>query len=339
MDSLPPNRIYCARCSCLRSISEFPFTSTGSRFRTCFFCRFSSQALRSRALRDHEERLYGETYEKNSSEKEVHEDPHEDAYDDAYNDASEGDLHEEPHEEKPREEQPYKEIYEEGTYISIYREATYRSILRAIDENKEVTTKPSYRYCSGCNQRREVRLLGRFRTCEICRSRNKKSLRQRKREEPTLPKDLAEYNLHAWVRTAGEEEVKAATAIIDGYSPLPLDRRRPLTVTDYIQDRADLEKLKECFDLQREHRKKTQEKQEKELQVLRERRDKIKEREKEEEAELSKHPVWREWFERRREEEPAVNSAVDRRLEEERIRKQRKRAARKDAILAKLLQG
>lgn len=52
MEDLPQNRLYCARCSSLRLISEFPTATGGTHFRTCAFCRFSSRALRDRIVQN-----------------------------------------------------------------------------------------------------------------------------------------------------------------------------------------------------------------------------------------------------------------------------------------------
>ena len=83
------------------------------------------------------------------------------------------------------------------------------------EEEKEYEESESH-YCSGCNQSRNISLFGRFRTCELCCSINKKSLsRKRKREKEEekenvhlAPIERREGHLHTWVKLRSEEAVK-----------------------------------------------------------------------------------------------------------------------------------
>jgi len=179
MDSLPPIRLYCGRCHCLREISEFPFRRDGYRQQNCLFCQY--QQLDT-CQREREARQQGcET-------------------------------------QRSGEREEYEDTAEYGGSES--------------------------RYCSACNQRRKASLFGRFRTCELCRSTNKKSLsRKRKREkeeekekENLAPTERREQHLYTWVKLRGEEAVKTATKYVDNVAPPTLRPSRALTIEDYSKE-------------------------------------------------------------------------------------------------------
>jgi hypothetical protein len=107
------------------------------------------------------------------------------------------------------------------------------------EEHTEEYGGSESRYCSACYQRRTASLFGRFRTCELCRSTNKKSLsRKRKREkeekeeekENLAPTEAREGHLHTWVKLRGEEAVKTATKYVDNVAP------PTLTMADYTKE-------------------------------------------------------------------------------------------------------
>jgi hypothetical protein len=77
--------------------------------------------------------------------------------------------------------------------------------------------------------------------------------------------------LGATVRRAGEEQVKSASTIIDGYSPSSSYKRQPLTVEDYFQNTDNLGKLKNRFEQRRQNLKRRRDVQEGKVQELRHR--------------------------------------------------------------------
>jgi hypothetical protein len=177
MDSLPPTRLYCGRCRCLREISEFPFRDDGYRQQNCLFCQYQQHETRQQEREARQEACEAQY----NGEREDYV---------AYVEYVEGESH----------------------------------------------------YCSGCNQPRKASLFGRFRTCEIYRSINKKSLsRKRKREkdeekENLAPTERREQHLHMWVKLRGEEAVKVATKYVDNVAPPTIRPSRTLTIEDYCRD-------------------------------------------------------------------------------------------------------
>ena len=85
------------------------------------------------------------------------------------------------------------------------------------------------RYCSSCNQLRQPSQFSRFKTCEICRTTNKKAKRQRIQNGLYLSQHsrvpLAEAHLQQWVQRAGEEEVHAAARKSMKWEPLAFHKR------------------------------------------------------------------------------------------------------------------
>jgi hypothetical protein len=87
------------------------------------------------------------------------------------------------------------------------------------------------KYCSGCNQLRHV---GAFKTCLTCRLRVRRAKIHRlqkvkeqvKAQKQCITKDQIKEHLKIWVSLAGEEQIKGTRLLGD--------RRRPLTVADYL---------------------------------------------------------------------------------------------------------
>ena len=160
------------------------------------------------------------------------------------------------------------------------------------EPNDEDARDREPRYCSSCNQLREASLFGRFLTCQNCRTTNKKAVRRRRERQPPrrFPKEFAEDHLRAWIRRAGEEEVKSAASIAAGFPPPLIYKRRPLTLEDYLRDdKYDSEELKAGFkerqQIQRDRRKKREEGR----QIQRDLREKRKEWRQREQV------IWENW--------------------------------------------
>ena len=100
---------------------------------------------------------------------------------------------------------------------------------------------PTSRYCSGCNQLRQPSQFGRFKTCEICRTINKKAQLQRARQGRVYNQghriQRAQRHLQQWVQQAGEEEVHNTEMRSKGGLPHAYKKRRPLTIDDYLQEK------------------------------------------------------------------------------------------------------
>lgn len=52
MENFPLNRLICASCRSVRSISEYPFNPDGLRFETCFYCRWRKQKAYKKRLQN-----------------------------------------------------------------------------------------------------------------------------------------------------------------------------------------------------------------------------------------------------------------------------------------------
>jgi hypothetical protein len=150
------------------------------------------------------------------------------------------------------------------------------------------------RYCSSCNQLREASLFGRFLTCQNCRTTNKKAERRRRERRPPrrFPKEFAEDHLRAWVRRAGEEEVKTAA-----WPLLLIDKRRPLTLEDYLRDEDNSEELKARFEQRQQRQRDLQQKREEWIQKQQELQEEREEqRQRERDLQEKQAQLRREWF-------------------------------------------
>lgn len=155
------------------------------------------------------------------------------------------------------------------------------------------------RYCSSCNQLREASLFGRFLTCQNCRTTNKKAVRRRReRQSPRpYPKEFAESHLRAWVQIAGEEEAKSAVRISRHWSPLPWNKRRPLTLEDYLRDEDNSEELKARFEQRQQRQRDLQQKREEWIQKQQEiQKEREERRQRERDLQEKQAQLRREWL-------------------------------------------
>ena len=102
-------------------------------------------------------------------------------------------------------------------------------------------------YCSSCNQLRHPSQFDQFKTCNICRTTNKKAKCQRIQKaqlhNQRIRVSLAEAHLQEWVQRAGEEEVHTAARKSKGWEQLDFHQQKPLTIDNYLQE-EEPEKLK-----------------------------------------------------------------------------------------------
>ena len=115
------------------------------------------------------------------------------------------------------------------------------------------------RYCSSCNQLRQPSQFSQFKTCEICRTTNKKA-QLRRTQEGRLHRQRhrmqrAERHLQQWVQLAGEEEVHAASMKSKGFKLHSWFKKQPLTIDDYLQE-EEPEKLKQWLEKQQQRKQK-----------------------------------------------------------------------------------
>jgi len=222
--NLPPNRLRCSDCKAFRSITDFPFED-GFRKSTCTKCQFRRvnrlkvqeyrRQIRARKAEEKQRKDKEWRVETNKSDQELRLPLH---------------------------------CLGCWAYTCVCKVDLEKENQLDLQELQQDSTDLLIKYCSSCNQQRsDIEFGGSFWTCSFCRFTNTKALRRRNKRRPVTTKPQPQYlpptlqqiesHLQTWVASRGEYELKLQKRQRWNCNSVLLgDKRRPLTVEDYLEN-------------------------------------------------------------------------------------------------------